>query len=357
MKEGRTLQQLAVEIAAQKQTKRDFLVPANRLEMLHEDGLSLRLPVKTKEADFQEFGIRDLAHEQIAERLQIPKRYYDVMKERAPELLTRNVNHWLQTSDDTRLVRTIEGQARAFLSDRYRRLDNDELAEHLLPKLFEIPGLFVPSAEITDRRLYLQVVNNRVSGEVRKGDVVQAGVVISNSEVGCGALQIQPLVYRLVCTNGAIMNDQRLRQHHLGSRGEGGDGMELPWERLADDTIRAQDEALWKTARDVARSSLEDAIFQQALEKMRRAAGEKIEKKPQEVVELAARRFSLQDGEQDNVLAFLASGGDMTKWGLVNAVTATANRVTDYDRAVELEKVGGQILEMPDTMWRTLASN
>lgn len=362
MKEGRTLNQLAAEIAAQQKTKRDFLVPANRLQMLPPEktvsgGLRLRVPVKTKESDFQDFGVRDLAHEQIAERLQIPKRYYDICRDRAPELLTRNVNHWLGASDDTRMVRTLEGQARAFLSDRYRRLDNDEIARHMLPKLFEIPGLNVQSSEITEKRLYLQIVNSRVQGEVRPGDVVQAGVVISNSEVGCGALSIQPLVLRLVCMNGAIMNDQRLRQHHLGSRGSGGEGMELPWERLADDTLKAQDEALWKTARDVARSSLEDAIFQMALEKMRRAAGEKIEKKPQEVVELAAKRFNLLDGEGEDVLAFLAGGGDMTQWGLVNAVTSAANQATDYDRAVELEKIGGQILELESAAWRTLASN
>lgn len=39
--------------------------------------------------------------------------------------------------------------------------------------------------------------------EVRKGDIVQAGVMISNSEVGLGAVSIQPLVYRLVCTNNS----------------------------------------------------------------------------------------------------------------------------------------------------------
>lgn len=361
MKEGRTLTQLAEEITAQQKTKRDFLVPANRLEMLGGDdakdgGLRLRIPAKTKEFDFQDFGIRDLAHEQIAERLQIPKRYYDVCRERAPELLTRNVNHWLRASDDRRTVRTLDGSTRAFLSDRYRRLDNDELAQHLLPKLFEIPGLSVKSAEITEKRLYLQVVNSRVQGEVRPGDVVQAGVCISNSEVGCGALSIQPMVLRLVCMNGAVMNDQKLRQHHLGGRQNGGENWELPWEKLSSEAARAQDNALWLTARDIAKASLEEALFAQNLATMRKAAGEKIEAQPQDVVELTAKRFNLLEGEQGNVLAFLAGGGDMTRWGLVNAVTSAANQASDYDRAVELEKVGGQILEMPDTMWRTLAS-
>ena len=52
------------------------------------------------------------------------------------------------------------------------------------------------SCEVTENRLYLKVVNHRLEMEVRKGDIVQAGVMISNSEVGLGAVSIQPLVLR-----------------------------------------------------------------------------------------------------------------------------------------------------------------
>lgn len=360
MIQGKTLQQLAIEVAEQKKSKRDFLVPSNRIKMVKEDGLELLIPGRTSGMvpTVDHFGIRDLAHGQIAERLNIPKRYYDMMKERAPDLLLDNVNHWLGTTDDRRMIRTMNNQARAVLSDHYRRLDNDELAEHLLPPLFDIPGITVKSAEITETRLYLQVVNTRVQGEVRKGDIVQAGVCISNSEVGCGALQIQPLVFRLICLNGAIMNDSRLRRSHLGIRQTGGgdSGMELPWERLSDEAMAANDKALWLAARDIAKSSLEDAIFQQNLEMMRKAAGQKIERTPQDVVELIAKKYNLNEGEEESVLAFLASGGDMTRWGLTNAVTRLANDITNYDRAVELERIGGQILEMPDNVWGGFAS-
>ncbi|MBL0089244.1 MAG: hypothetical protein IPP44_22195 [Ideonella sp.] len=37
------------------------------------------------------------------------------------------------------MVRTLDGQARAFLSDRYRRLDNYDLCEHVLPMLQRLP--------------------------------------------------------------------------------------------------------------------------------------------------------------------------------------------------------------------------
>ena len=39
---------------------------------------------------------------------------------------------------------------------------------------------------------------------------------VSNSEVGLGAVNIQPLVYRLVCENGMVINDAVNRKTHLG---------------------------------------------------------------------------------------------------------------------------------------------
>ena len=36
--------------------------------------------------------------------------------------------------------------------------------------------------------------------------------------------------------------------------------------------------------------------------------------------------------------------GDRSMWGLSNAVTQLANDHTDYDRGVEFEKIGGELL-------------
>ncbi len=47
------------------------------------------------------------------------------------------------------------------------------------------------------------------------------------------------------------------------------------------------------------------------------------------------------------MLRHLATGGDFTRFGLLNAVTRTAEDAESYDRAIELERVGGEILEMP----------
>ena len=71
MKTGRTLQELAVEIERQSAGKRDFLADTRELTMLTTaDGSELHI------AGSGEFGLRPLAHQQIADYLDIPRKFY-----------------------------------------------------------------------------------------------------------------------------------------------------------------------------------------------------------------------------------------------------------------------------------------
>lgn len=44
-----------------------------------------------------------------------------------------------------------------------------------------------------------------------------------------------------------------------------------------------------------------------------------------------------------------------TRWGLVNAVTEASKEAHSYDRATELEVVGGKLLSLPQADWKTIA--
>jgi len=98
------------------------------------------------------------------------------------------------------------------------------------------------SVELTDTRMYLKCVTSRLTHEMAPGDVVQAGVVISNSEVGQGTLSVQPLLFRLVCRNGLIAADSTLRKTHVGRAvGTDDEGLQV----YQDDTLRADDKAFF----------------------------------------------------------------------------------------------------------------
>lgn len=131
-------------------------------------------------------AVSDLAHKQVAQHLGIPAPYYVRLRSEYPALLDSNVNTLLAATPEgeRRMVRTIGGMARAFLSDRYRRLDNFDLLEAILPTLMEMPGLEIASCDVTEQKLYLKVTTSRIQAEVQPGDVVQSGLAVSNSEVG-----------------------------------------------------------------------------------------------------------------------------------------------------------------------------
>jgi len=71
-------------------------------------------------------------------------------------------------------------------------------------------------ARLTDTRMCLKVITPRLKCEMAPGDIVPAGIVVSNSEVRQGALSVQPRLYRLVFRNGLIALDRSLRKTHVG---------------------------------------------------------------------------------------------------------------------------------------------
>jgi len=349
MKAGKTLQELATEIERQNGAKRDLLVRTDVMRLIGDDGehmaLDVGLPVP------EQFGINNIAHRQIGQHLGIPQRYYDKMRTEYPSLLTENVNGWFGRTPSTRMVRTLDGTARAFLSERYRRIDNYEVAMTVLPLIGDIQGATVESCELTDSRMYLKVVNPRLTAEIRKGDVVQSGIVISNSEVGMGSVTVSPLVYRLVCSNGMIAADSRVRKYHVGRINEADDGYGI----YRDETIAADDRAFMMKIADTVKAAVEQAVFEQIISKMRDATEATMDGKmvPQ-VVELTSKEYNITENESENILGYLINGGDLSLYGLANAVTRHAQDVDSYDRATELESIGYNILTMPTRQWNRI---
>ena len=216
MKTGRSLVEIATELERQNASKKDYVADTRRLKME---------PVETGKVVLQGvnggMALRPIAHQQMAATLGIPKPYYDRMLNEQPDLLAANVNRWLEKQPAKKLIRTLDNEVRAVLSDSYRPLDNLDLAEAVLPKLSELTASVV-STEVTENRFYLKAVTEKVTGIVKVGDVIQAGIVISNSEVGQGSLRVEALDYRLVCLNGMI-RDSSIRKAHLGRGARGQD--------------------------------------------------------------------------------------------------------------------------------------
>jgi hypothetical protein len=363
MKSGLTLVQLAQEIERRANAKKDIVANTSKTTFAatgDEKNANFRL-----QAGGLDFGVNDIAHSQVATHTEIPKAYYDKMRSAAPALLSDNVNCWFQKYPSPRMIRTLDGNARAFLSDKYRPLENEDLAEAVIPPLMEL-GLDVMSSQITDRKLYIKCVHPKVTRELKAlggkfGDgqhnivrCLAPAITISNSEVGEGALSILGGVYDRFCSNLASFGERSTRKYHVGGKHELGG--EDAYAMLSDQTRRITDAALWAQVGDIVRGAFNEANFAALCDKIAETATHKIEGDVVKVVELASKRFRLNEAEGSSVLRQLIEGADLSRFGLYNAITRASQDITDYDRATELERMGAQVIELPAGEWKQLAA-
>lgn len=339
MKQGRTLEELGTELNRQRKARKDFIADTRKLSF-QMSGANPTLLMDTRDG-IQTYAVNSLAEQQIAARLQIPYKYYQKMRETFPALLENNVNGWLHRMPEKRMIRTLDGHVRAFLSDRYRRLDHLELCAAVLPIIQEMKDAEIKSCEITEEHMYIKVVNRSLQADIQVGDAVQAGFVISNSEVGLGSLRVEPLIYRLVCQNGLIAKDYSQKKYHVGKQIQGDDSA---YEIYSDETLKQDDKAFFMKVQDTVRAAVDEAKFTLLVDRMRQALHSPLKKKvPDEVKELSDR-FVLNEEERQQIMEELFRSGDYTRYGLMNAVTATGRKSADYERATYLERVGGDIL-------------
>lgn len=360
MKTGKTLTELAMEIDRQSKAKHDYIADTRRLNISVVDGR----PMLAMQG--QEFEIGDIAHGQIAEHTKIPKPYYDRMKTEAPELLANNIETWFQKYPAERMVRTLDNRNRAFLSNSFRPLDNHDFGQVILNACAD-RKLEVVSCEITEKRLYIKAMDKQEfqvpvgykmgDGSHKIFDVCCPVFIAANSEVGFGRLVLETGVYTRACTNLAWFTDGGMKRTHLGSRHKivEATGVENIDHLLSDRTRQKSDEALWLQLRDVLKAAFNGALIEKRVEKLAAAAEAKITGDVPKVLEHVAERFNLSDGEKSDILKHLIEGGSLTQYGLHAAVTRTAQDAADYDRATELEYLGGRIVELPRADWQVLA--
>ena len=357
MKQGKTLLELATELQRQSDTKRDFLMDSSLLTMktIEDEAPSIQIG---RNGSTQTFGVNKLGHSQLSGKLGIPKKYYDHLLVKHPTLLAENVNVLARKEPQNMLVRTLDGNARAFLSDRYRVIDNYDLANAILPPLLNYAKegmITIDSCEVTELKLYIKVLFPTVQGEIKLNDPVQAGLVISNSEVGQGRLAVERLLFILRCLNGMIL-PASLSKHHIGKRQAFAE-LDEAVEVYSDQTKKLDDMALYSKVTDVVKAAFNMEEFTKQIEAYKATTQQKVERKPVDFIEVSAKKFGLDGEEKDNALKHLLTYGDLTQYGLMNAITSTAQEDSvSYDRSIELERIGAKVLDLSPAQWQEVAT-
>ena len=372
MKTGITLRELFNEVTRQQKAKRDMLISTDvgaRMVQVKE-GEKRVLMIETLPsgaAHLERFGINETAHRQVSEWLGIPWRYYDRLVNDHGDLVAHQVNALFQREPGRRMFRILDGRVRAFLSDKYRRIDNDSIIAGTLPTLMDKDGGFPANAVIRsyigDDAMNFTVVFTgdelaQDLGEVHgKRDIVRPGFIVGNSETGKGTFSVTGFFHRGYCTNGCVWMtgdiSVELRRNHLGGKLASG----LLGEILSDESKAADDKALILAARDVMRAMGTKEMSDKLGNALRAAKGGAVIQQVSAATEVLAAEVGLLDAEREAFLNNLIAESDLSRFGALNAVTAIANADdTTQERAFELEQIGGKILQMNNDSWLRIAN-
>jgi hypothetical protein len=366
-----SLADLVNQVKANSAAKRDYVsntAGAVRLVLAKDaetfpGGVAFVL-LKDGSTELERFALSPHAHDQIAGHLGIPTRYYDRLLADHPDLVLSQVNALFEREPSTRLIRTIHGHVRAFLSDKYQRLDNDLILAKSLPVLMADGQAWTNellSANVTDERLDIKCVFTDPALEFSVGndptgkpEVIRPGFHLTNSEVGKGKLRTRGFFYRAYCRNGAVYGSEDMvsfERTHVGGRLIEGTNFEV----LSDETKKLDDAAIVSGCTDVMRALASRQFVQQMADQLRALkTGVQVER-PVEAMPGFAKELGLNEKESADVLTALIRDRDLSRWGMLNAVTEQANQAETYERATELEGLADNLLRMPVARWNTLA--
>ena len=342
------LMDLAEELERQRESRMDVIVPSTEIfAQPTVDDVNLNFLVPTEDGNKMDvMPLSDWAHSQVAGKLDIPLKYYKRMRTQAPDLLARNINEWMPTPNKELisnpknrklLLRTLDGEVRAVLSDRYKILDNHDLLLKSLEEFREV-GAELHRADLTTNHMYIKATVPHTVAEIRKGDTVVPGVIIQNSEVGAGAFKVMPFMLRQICSNGMI-GESSITKIHLGRKQDEG------IIQFSAETQIAENATLWLQVRDIIRGTFDPVTFKKWVNQIRVGTEVEIES-PVYAVDNVIETFGIDEALKDDLLNHFSREGDMTQWGLANAVTRTGRDMEDPEKVIEMEIIGGQVAVM-----------
>lgn len=338
------------EIKRQSNDARDYIVSGQSDDFNFTDG-GFKLGGDVNE-HFKTNGHCDSL---IASKLGIPIKYFRKMRSISPELLEYNVNHWLSVSTDKHerpqrwQFRTLDGVGRAFLSDSYMPIDNLEMVSALSPMLIS-ENLKIRESALTDRYMYIKALTDkhvRDIGTREVGDIVQAGCIIGNSEVGAGSYYVQGFFYRLSCKNGLI-TQVGMKRKHIGRKLDI-DDTEVS-RHYSNDTRQAEVESIILKARDTIKQILSPDNLDIQFNLFTGAKEKTFKQSPIKVITNVSRHFGLSESENDTIVEAFIDEPDKSQWGIVNAITRGAKRF-NYDRQIDCEETATKLLAVSDKAW------
>jgi len=250
------------------------------------------------------------------------------------------------TTDNTTrervLVRTVEGEVRGFLSDKYRRLNSMQIFIAFL-QAAQATGSVLVDAHAGETKGFLEVINPNIvefDTPFNGRNFMAVGARIRNSDFGDGALEVYLFGLLVKCMNG-LVGQSMLREFHLGGR--------IPDDiRISEETYRKDTDAKASLVGDVMKQIYLPETTENLIGRIQGASA-----KPVDLVKEVEKlpKLGLTLGESEAVGKVLMENdpnnglqGNPTLWKLVNGLTAVA-RDAKPERKRELELIAAEMLK------------
>lgn len=370
MQKAMNLQDLLSEVIRQGRNKQDKITNTqDNIRMVpalpgESNGTPKLVLLRKGATELERYEIAEHAHQQIAGRLEIPWRYYNRLLSDHPDMVMDQVNKLFEREPATRLIRILDGQVRAFLSDRYLRLDNAEVLEHALPQI--VKGGFqneMLAAQVDSQGMHIKCVftgeelAHKITTARGQDRIMRPGFRLSNSETGQGKFRIEGFFYDSYCKNGCVWGMKEVfsfERSHLGSRLiEGAEFMVV-----SSQTVQAMNDLVRSQTHDALATLSSPERVAQMAEALRKTANSEVCQHPIAAVDLAVKTLPILDREKEGILETFLRDGDYTQYGLAAAITEQANNSEKctVQRAYELENIGAQLLQLSAKKWNAYAT-
>lgn len=237
------------------------------------------------------------------------------------------------------LVRSVNDQARGFLSANYRRIDSRPVIEAFMGACQEY-GAVLLDGIATDTRVAVKAMLPMVFEPV-PNEVTCFGMQFENSDFGVGALYCRPFMWRLWCTNRATLEDA-IAQIHLGKR-------MTNLEVFSEETIRLDLETHISAVKDVTRRYLSPEKIAEMCATIKTADENEVEWKD---VNRNLLNHLTKEEQKEAQEMFESDKVEIetlpqakSEWRLSNIFSYLAGKSEDADRKMELERVAGRIID------------
>ena len=372
--ENGTLMGLMQKVNDLAQLKEDYLADTRQVQFTVSDkgnaGIVLEgnggVPTKV-------FEVNDVASGQIATSAGLDTRTARRLQNDYPQEYSQLINKIHENEPKKKMFRTHNysssdigshtfgknGTVRAVVSDKFKTFDNINLLQSTLPQLMEsTAGWKVVNGDVTDKRLYLQLRSQNIEGSgANVRDVMASGIGLSNSEVGFGSVSVYQMVWTLACLNGMETTNKTRKAHITSAQGDSD-----TWGLLTNEAKDADNKALELQVRDLTKAYASREMFDEVIEKMRKASENTINGTAQEAVENLGKVIQLTKKETSNVLDGLMAtigqagyaGEKVSQATMVNAVTAVSH-MSDIDNRSDWQRRGSQVLDLSPSDWQRVA--